>query len=68
MGRYRPGEEHPRARLTEEKVRAIRALAASGATNAALAREFGVARQHISDIVRGRCWAHVGPDRDRRQP
>jgi hypothetical protein len=47
------GEAHPRAKLTDEQVREIRSLY-SGAYGqiAALAKQFGVARQSIDMIVR----------------
>lgn len=53
------GEDHPRALLNEENVRAIRARLAAGEKAASLAREFGVVRQMIGHIRHGRAWRHV---------
>lgn len=46
-------------KLTAEKVREIKARLATGASCAALAREYGVKPASISDIKAGRSWAHV---------
>lgn len=50
------GEQHHGARLTWEKVRAIRAAYADGASQRVLAAEYGVAQMTISKIVRGETW------------
>jgi hypothetical protein len=44
------------AKLTPEAVREIRALLASGATGAELARRFGVSRHTIVEVKTGRSW------------
>jgi hypothetical protein len=55
------GEQSPHAKLTVEKVIAIRARHATGGiTQAALAVEFGVSIQLISAIVQRTAWKHVG--------
>src|SRR5678815_1991382 len=47
------GERHFKTTLTQEDVRAIRN---SSATNAALAKQYGVVHQTISNIRLGRTW------------
>ncbi len=51
------GENHPRAKLKEEDVHAIRSMAAEGITQQALADRFGVDRTAVSLIVRRKNWA-----------
>jgi hypothetical protein len=59
-GRKPVGEQCIGAKLTEERVIEVRRRLAEGVeTHDALAIEFGVARQTISDIVNGRKWKHV---------
>ena len=58
-GRRRPdrhGTEMPNAKLTEEKVLAIRA---SNATNKELAIEYGVTSALINTVRKRRAWAHI---------
>jgi len=43
-------------KLSEEDVQKIRIRLEAGEKGAALAREFGVTRTHISDIKNGKCW------------
>ena len=51
------GEDHPRARLTEEQVRAIRAeYDAEGTTHQKLADRYGVSRTTITMILTGVNW------------
>ncbi len=50
------GEEMQHAKLTEEKVREIKA---SNDSSCALARKFGVSRAAIRNIRSGRSWKHV---------
>lgn len=58
-GDKRPrGEAHPRATLTEDAVRAIRA-AGSHISNRALAREHRCSPATVSLIRRGKLWTHV---------
>ena len=71
IGLMTTGERRPRSKLTAEKVRAIRAAytqggrAAGGKGQEALAKEHGVCRETIRDIVKGRAWTHLldGPAR-----
>jgi hypothetical protein len=54
------GEDHGRAKLTEEEVKEIRQRYDSGSVlQKELADEFGVARGYISDIVNRETWTHV---------
>ena len=55
-----PGAANGRAKLTEDNVREIRRLYATGQfTQQDLALKFGVAQSVISDIVKRRKWKHV---------
>lgn len=53
------GEAHPRAKLTDSDVRAIRALLAQGDTMAAAARKYGVGKATIAHLRDGHTWSHV---------
>lgn len=53
------GVEHPRAVLTEEDVRTIRALASNGANQADLAHQYGVTKEAIYAVVKRRTWSHI---------
>jgi hypothetical protein len=58
--RQAQGEDHGRAVLTVEQVRAIRAAEGGYGRISALARTFGVSRQTIYQVRRGtRVWTHV---------
>ena len=56
-----PGELHPKSKLTDEKVRAIRS---TGEKPAVLAERFGVTPRTIYAARRGATWRHVeeGPE------
>jgi len=54
-----PGESHPRHKLTDADVLDIRDQYANGATQVALARQYGVAQKSISRIVRREAWPHL---------
>ncbi|MDV6376331.1 HNH endonuclease [Deinococcus arenicola] len=58
-GAPRHGERNPRARLTEGDVRAIRRAAAMGIPQAALAQRYGVGKDAVSLILKGKRWGHV---------
>ena len=64
-GRARRPESHARgersgaAKLTEAQVREIRSRVAAGASQSAVARDYGVVHQLVNSIVRGRIWRHV---------
>ncbi len=53
------GEKHYRAKLSEESVREIRTLSASGMTLAAIGKRFGVSGSNIGLVLRGKTWKHV---------
>jgi hypothetical protein len=53
------GEGHPRAKLTDDKVRQLRARRADGVTYRQLAAEFGISDVSAWAAVNGRTWAHV---------
>ncbi len=54
------GEEHPRAKLTEDDVRAIWARHRAGLeSNRKLAKEYMVGRAAIDKIIRRENWAHI---------
>lgn len=53
------GEKHSRAKLTEDGVRSIRSMAASGVTHKSLAEQFGVTQFTIKAVVYKRNWAHI---------
>lgn len=57
-GTQQRGERHGQAKLTDEKVRAIKKMLRSK-TQATLASEFGVDPSIISNINTGRLWSHV---------
>lgn len=64
-GRFVPfpimrGEASPLAKLTDDGVREIRSIyAAGGVTIYDLAKDFGVAFQTISKVIRRKTWKHV---------
>lgn len=53
------GSDHYRTHLTEDDVRAIRAAAASGVSQHALGRRYGISNITVSAIVTRRNWRHV---------
>jgi len=55
----RRGERHPRVKLTEEIVRAIRGLSAIGTSYVDLAERFGITRHYAWPIVQRRTWRHI---------
>lgn len=58
-GRQLRGEKAPPAKLTEERVQWIRAMAKTGMTQARIAELCGVTPAAVSAIVVGRNWKHV---------
>lgn len=58
-GRRHPGDLPPQTKLDENKVRNIRARAASGESHKGLASEYGVTKENIGMIVRRKTWKHV---------
>lgn len=53
------GERNGRAKLSVENVIDVRARHARGETASALARDFGVTRTAISDVVSKKRWRHI---------
>ncbi len=49
-GNYRPGERHWKAKLTNDQVKEIISRCARGEKQVALAKEFNVRKEHISNI------------------
>lgn len=61
-GRIKKGSGHHGAKLTEEQVLEIkRRFSAGGVGQAVLAREFGISKVAMLDVLRGRTWAHASP-------
>lgn len=65
-GRARPpclaGERHGRAKLSAAEVEDIRRrYAAGGQTQKGLAREYGVAKSLVWQILKGEIWTHAAP-------
>lgn len=57
---YRPiGALHHGAKLSEDQVRQIKRLYASGVLQSHIALMTGVQRKTVNSIVRGRSWAHI---------
>jgi hypothetical protein len=57
-GRRVRGEDHPRAKLTEDDVRKIRVLVKQH-SHRAVAERFGVSRIAVLHIANGKAWKHV---------
>lgn len=53
------GEGHGAAVLTERDIVLIRELYQQGQTLTAIAKRFGVSRQHISKIANRKSWTHI---------
>lgn len=58
-GRMPRGEDCPRARLTEDQVREIRALASAGGKQRDIAQRFGITQPNVGYICRRDTWRHV---------
>jgi group I intron endonuclease len=58
--RYRKGQQVTFSKLTEKDVRMIHERLAAGATNVALATEYGVSSSVISEVRTGKAWRHLG--------
>ena len=57
VGASLPGERNPSAKLSSEQVARVRAAAASGATQRAIASRLGMSQSQIGNIVRRSSWA-----------
>jgi predicted DNA-binding protein YlxM (UPF0122 family) len=53
------GENHPKAKLTNEQVRIIRELFKQGFSTNVIARNFKVSKWNIEEIVKRRTWTHI---------
>lgn len=53
------GAHHPRAKLDDERVRAILSSIAAGASKHALAKEYGVSKRTVQFIAQRRTWQRV---------
>lgn len=60
-GTWTHGENHSRARLTEDIIREAHQLRAAGATIKSIAERYGVHRETIGKALRGSNWAHLQP-------
>lgn len=58
-GRMPVGQRAANAKLTEDDVRRIRALAGAGRTYVSIAAEFGVGDRAVARIVQGIRWRHL---------
>lgn len=58
-GGFRPGKAHPRAKMSDEIVRAVRYLVAFGHSHHTVAECFGVTRPAVSQVIRRSNWKHV---------
>jgi hypothetical protein len=59
LSRINSGSKHPQAKLTEARVRAMRAEFASGSTMKGIAERYGLHRAYVSQIVRRKRWSHI---------
>ena len=59
LDRLRRGASHPKAKLTDADVRAIRSALAGGESSRSVAQRFGVAPSGVVRIGNRQMWAHV---------
>jgi len=55
----RRGENHPKAKLTNEQVISIRDLFKKGFSINVIARNFKVSKWNIAEIVKRQTWTHI---------
>lgn len=64
------GEEHPRAKLTDEDIVTIRRIykprTQGNYSQNGIAKMYGVDKTTIRDIISGKRWGHIKSERDRR--
>lgn len=53
------GENHPRAKLTNDQVRQIRTLYNQGFSVNVIARNFKVSKWNVEQIVKNITWTHI---------
>lgn len=58
-GRTQRGDKHYKAKLTADKVQALRAECASGMSHRNAARKYGINRSTVSAAVSRKSWGHV---------
>lgn len=58
-GRPQKGEENGLSKMTDEKVRELRALESQGIPQRTLARRFGISQPTVWNICRRNTWKHV---------
>ena len=55
----RRGENHPKAKLTNDQVLQIRELFSKGFSTNVIARNFKVSKWNIEEIVKRKSWTHL---------
>lgn len=55
----RRGENHPRAKLTNDQVRQIRDLYSKGFSTSVISRNFKVSKWNVDEIVKNHTWTHI---------
>lgn len=53
------GEKHPMHKLTADNVRRIRFLHEGGVPSPDIAREFGITKEQVYNIIKGKHWKHT---------
>ena len=53
------GENHPKAKLTNQDVLQIRELYSKGFSTSVIARNFKVSKWNIEEIVNNNTWTHL---------
>ena len=53
------GVKHGMAKLTDEKVLAMRLMCSNGVSHGKISRDFGISMTSAVDAIKGRTWAHV---------
>lgn len=53
------GEDFPQAKLTDDKVRMLRARNAAGESPKALAKEFGIHKRNVFRVLNRDTWKHI---------
>jgi len=53
------GESHPRSRLTEASVRAMRVESMRGDSTSVLSERYGISASQVQRIIAGKRWGHI---------
>ncbi len=56
---YPKGEQHPRAKVTDQDVKAIRAAPRSYGARRRLAAQYGISKETVDSITERKTWKHV---------